>query len=380
MTHSTANEAFEVVRRGYEPSQVDRRLTALQREVDQQRHRADEAERRVQEMHTAVSDEKAPAYAGLGARIEQMLGLADEEAQQVKTAAVEEAAQHRALTEQDAAKIRQEAERYSQERRTDADTDAARILQEAKRAADTLRDESERDAKARREEAEALFENNRAKAAQAAADFETTLAHRRDQAERDFTEKMKANEQQLGAVQHRSEQLRLEAEKLRADSDRKSKRTLDEAARQADEIVAQAKAQAERIRTESERELTASTQRRDSINAQLTNVRQMLATLTGASLPDPIGDEPPATADGGGVKESEAETETAATGTQKDTTKAPADPQSAAADPASTKEPAGESADEAAAAVPPSHVKAGTEPAAGTGRSETPDKPAPAKR
>ena len=101
-----------------------------------------------------------------------------------------------------------------------------------------LRDESERDAKARREEAEALFENNRAKAAQAAADFETTLAHRRDQSERDFTEKMKANEQQLGAVQHRSEQLRLEAEKLRADSDRKSKRTLDEAARQADEIVA----------------------------------------------------------------------------------------------------------------------------------------------
>ena len=377
MTHSTANEAFEVVRRGYEPSQVDRRLTALQREVDQQRHRADEAERRVQEMHTAVSDEKAPAYAGLGARIEQMLGLADEEAQQVKTAAVEEAAQHRALTEQDAAKIRQEAERYSQERRTDADTDAARILQEAKRAADTLRDESERDAKARREEAEALFENNRAKAAQAAADFETTLAHRRDQAERDFTEKMKANEQQLGAVQHRSEQLRLEAEKLRADSDRKSKRTLDEAARQADEIVAQAKAQAERIRTESERELTASTQRRDSINAQLTNVRQMLATLTGASLPDPIGDE---RADGGSVKASEAEAETSATGTEKDADKAPADPQSAAADATATKEPADEAADKAATAVPPSHVKAGTEPAAGTGSSETPDKPAPAKR
>ena len=139
-----------------------------------------------------------------------------------------------------------------------------------------------------------MFENNRAKAAQAAADFETTLAHRRDQSERDFTEKMKANEQQLTAVSHRSEQLRLEAEKLRADSDRKSKRTLDEAARQADEIIAQAKSTAERIRSESERELSASTQRRDSINAQLTNVRQMLATLTGASLPDPLGDEPAA--------------------------------------------------------------------------------------
>ncbi|HEX6936306.1 MAG TPA: hypothetical protein VF227_07285, partial [Actinomycetes bacterium] len=51
---------------------------------------------------------------------------------------------------------------------------------------------------------------------------------------------------------------------------------------------------AERIRSESERELAAATQRRDSINSQLTNVRQMLATLTGASLPDPLADEQPA--------------------------------------------------------------------------------------
>jgi hypothetical protein len=40
---------------------------------------------------------------------------------------------------------------------------------------------------------------------------------------------------------------------------------------------------ADRIREESDRELTAATQRRDSINAQLTNVRQMLATLTSAA-------------------------------------------------------------------------------------------------
>jgi hypothetical protein len=66
--------------------------------------------------------------------------------------------------------------------------------------------------------------------------------------------------------------------------------------------VAQAKVQAERIRTESERELSASTQRRDSINAQLTNVRQMLATLTGAALPDPIADEQTAPAAAAPVK------------------------------------------------------------------------------
>ena len=44
-----------------------------------------------------------------------------------------------------------------------------------------------------------------------------------------------------------------------------------------------------RVRADSERELAAATQRRDSINAQLANVRQMLATLTGApAVADPF--------------------------------------------------------------------------------------------
>ena len=186
----------------------------------------------------------------------------------------------------------------------------------------------------------------------AAADFETTLAHRREQSERDFNETMKANEQQLTAVSHRSEQLRLEAEKLRADSDRKSKRTLDEAARQADEIVAQAKSTAERIRSESERELAASTQRRDSINAQLTNVRQMLATLTGASLPDPLADAPAAPA---------GDAKAAPGGDAKD----------------------GEGAPEAKPVLPPSHVKTpddATEQDHTPAATVSPEKPSPAKR
>jgi hypothetical protein len=364
MTNNPSPETFEVVRRGYEPTQVDRRVTALQRELADSRSRAEAAERRVQELHAAPADDQAPAYSGLGARIEQILGLADEEAQQVKAAAVEQAAQHRTLAEQDTVKIRKEAEKYAEERRADADTEAQRILQEAKRKADTLRDESERDAKARREEAEALFENNRAKAAQAAADFETTLAHRRDQSERDFTEKMKANEQQLTAVSHRSEQLRLEAEKLRADSDRKSKRTLDEAARQADEIVAQAKSTAERIRTESERELSASTQRRDSINAQLTNVRQMLATLTGASLPDPLADEPTNTPAG--------DAKTAGPGDAK------------AADAKAAADDKGQDAADPKPNVPPSHVKtpddATGQDRAAAEKTVSPEKPSAAKR
>ena len=287
-----SHETFEVVRRGYEPAQVDRHVASLRHEIESHRHRADEAERQAAQLAATPRSESetGPSYAGLGARIEKILGLADEEARHLKATAAEDATQHRSLTETEAGRIREEAERFAQERRADAEAEAARIVSEAKRNADTLRDDSERAAKARREEAEALFEGNRAKAAKSAADFETTLASRRDQAEKDFTDKMGANEAQLGQVSARAEQLRLEAEKLRADSDRKSKRTMDEANRAADDLLAEAKATAERIRTESERELSAATQRRDSINSQLTNVRQMLATLTGTSLPDPIGD------------------------------------------------------------------------------------------
>jgi len=70
---------------------------------------------------------------------------------------------------------------------------------------------------------------------------------------------------------------------------------VETAQRQAEDIVADANAKADRIRSESERELAALTNRRDSINAQLTNVREMLATLTGAAVAaasTPADDEP----------------------------------------------------------------------------------------
>jgi hypothetical protein len=58
---------------------------------------------------------------------------------------------------------------------------------------------------------------------------------------------------------------------------------VEDAQKEAESIVSQARAHADRIREESDRELVAATQRRDSINSQLTNVRQMLATLTSAA-------------------------------------------------------------------------------------------------
>ena len=57
-------------------------------------------------------------------------------------------------------------------------------------------------------------------------------------------------------------------------------------------MVAEARATADRVRAESDRELAAAAQRRDSINAQLSNVRQMLATLTGTVPGVALPEEP----------------------------------------------------------------------------------------
>ena len=48
MTNTPSPETFEVVRRGYEPSQVDRHLATLKRELADSRKRTEAAERRVQ--------------------------------------------------------------------------------------------------------------------------------------------------------------------------------------------------------------------------------------------------------------------------------------------------------------------------------------------
>ena len=78
-------------------------------------------------------------------------------------------------------------------------------------------------------------------------------------------------------------QIRAETDRAAAEASRKSAQLLAESEQKAEQIVAEAIARADRIRSESERELAAATQRRDSINSQLTNVRQMLATLSGTT-------------------------------------------------------------------------------------------------
>ena len=290
---------FRLVMRGYDPADVDRAISGLQQRATDAEASAAEFETRWQQASASAAEAgsaEPPGYDHLGQRIGQILALADEEARELRERAHAEAEDSRKLAEQASVSVRDEADQYADQRRRDADSEAAQVVADAKRAADEERDAAERDAAALRQEGEAVFEQQRANAAKAAADFETTLAERRDRTTAEFQQQQAATQSQLDDMIQRVEETRLAAQREQEGAEAEARRVVLEAEERAANLIREARTAADRVRTESERELAAATQRRDSINAQLTNVRQMLATLTGSAAGfavDPLPDEAP---------------------------------------------------------------------------------------
>lgn len=289
MNQALHPSAFRIVRRGYDCEQVGDRIAALTSERDTAvadrkiaQASVKSLEQRIQELHLETQsnqdqgDDIVSPYAGLGERIEEILHLAEEEAQTIR-AAVD---QQRQTAEAAALQLREEAESEATRRKSAAKQECDRLIAEATSEAKALRTEALKEAQAKREEAGALFEEWRAKASEAAAEFESNLAKRREQSERSIASREDKAERILSVNGQRAEQMRLEAEKLRTDSERRAHRTVETSDLYAAEIVAAAKAHAEQIRSEAEREVAAIAKRRDHISNQMVNFREMLATVT----------------------------------------------------------------------------------------------------
>jgi cell division septum initiation protein DivIVA len=297
-TSHARTEEFDIVLRGYERKQVDDHLGRINSERVAAAQRINALEHRVEELDTELQNaqkreaEAEPSYAGLGARVENILRLAEEEAKDLKLEAQASAEKDRKAAEAAAGQVRAQADEDARARREQTRQEAAKLLEEARKEAARVRAEAANEAAAKRDEAEGILEAARAKAAQAAAEFEASLAKRRERAERDLAIRQDAAERHLIETSDQAEQLRVEAQKMREEAERRSRQMLETAQREAEDIVAEATAKAERSRLEAGRELAALTHRRDSINAQLSNVREMLATLTGAAGPGVGGVDP----------------------------------------------------------------------------------------
>lgn len=321
MTDSTN---FRMVMRGYETAEVDRVLATAQQERDRlqqelsqavaaaEHARTEAGERsveaaksqaalaRLNEQVSALTAKAAeaesqsritlpPSFAELGERIGSMLTLAEEEAAELLGRAKAEAEKVTADSTAAAEQRVATADRYAADTTSKADADGTRILETARRRADDLLDQADREATVRREEAEAVYERQRARAAAAAADFEQTLASRRDKAAEDFAAQTSAQELAIERAEERLAAVEAEADRTRASAETQARSAIAAADDEATALLEHARQAADKVRRESDRELQAATSRRDAITAQLTNVRQMLATLGGSSLVDALG-------------------------------------------------------------------------------------------
>ncbi len=179
--------------------------------------------------------------------------------------------------------MRADADRYDGAVRSDARAEAERVLADARRRAEDVVDAAEREAAALREESAAAWEDARARSAQAATDFELALATRRHRTEVEAQELHRSRTEELGARGAARGTGARPGRRRRRGGRRPREEVLSNARREADELVVHARDRAAAVRAESDRELAAATERRDSINAQLANVRQMLSTLAGGS-------------------------------------------------------------------------------------------------
>jgi hypothetical protein len=278
---SIARPGFHKALFGHDPSQVDAAIQELQARLEAAERDAQLARARIGELEAAQSQMATPTFGDLGARLVAILSLAEEEAAEQRGAAQMEARKHREEAAAAAETSQADADRYAERVRTAADAEAAQVLQEASRRANDVLEDAEREASARRAEAEALFETHRARAATAAADLERSLAARRDQAASEIAAQLALHENSLQAAEARALQLAKQSEAAYDEARAIATAHIEQAEEQAALVLQRARAQADRITRNSEREVTAASARRDSINEQLDNLRQMLATLGG---------------------------------------------------------------------------------------------------
>ena len=170
MSDTSSPLGFELVRRGYDRGQVNDRLTKLVADRDSALTRIT-ALKRIEELHLETQNAQAqvtdaePSYAGLGARVEKILRLAEEEAKDLREEARRAADQHRELAESAAARSAATPSPTPPIATPSPMTRAARIVDKSKGEAAQLRASRAKDASAKRAEADAQFEDTRAKAA-----------------------------------------------------------------------------------------------------------------------------------------------------------------------------------------------------------------------
>ncbi|MDP9239499.1 MAG: DivIVA domain-containing protein [Actinomycetota bacterium] len=286
VTDPSALPTFDVALRGYDRRQVDEYLERIERDLAMvqadraaavsnaraMEQRLTELQRDLQAERERLVEAGQPTYAGLGAKAEQFLRIAEEES----------------------ARLRAEAERAAAGVRTNA---------------------------------EAILKDAEAKAAAAERDLEAALANRRRQADEEAAAQQAEREQGQAAAQRHvadaealveqrmgeatTEASRIvseastEGERLRREAEQQGTSLIQSARSEAEGLVAQAKAEAEGIvaagraaadqeRAVADKKIAALLRRRTDITRQLKTLRDVLGSMPdNEDAADEEPDQPP---------------------------------------------------------------------------------------
>ena len=113
----TQPREFAKVMRGYDPQQVNEHLATLEGDLRQHKDQVQAMHQELADAHRQLQEQERPTYSGLGARIEQLLRLAEEQATELVQAARSEANEIKAASKVDAAEVRASAENEAAELR-----------------------------------------------------------------------------------------------------------------------------------------------------------------------------------------------------------------------------------------------------------------------
>ncbi|MER5684301.1 cellulose-binding protein [Streptomyces sp. NPDC002205] len=280
---------FVVVRgRGYRPEQVDGTVTALSAAREEAWELlarltalAEELEAESAGLAEVVATLAPQTYVSLGERAQEMLALAEAEAEAVRGAALEEARALRDTADAAARAFRGTARADSDAMRAAAGAHVDETVSSAQRRADDMLAAALKDAGEVHDEVQAAVAETRRRTAAVLANQEQEHTERWKAAERELAEAEAAQAAHHDALTEQAENRLAEARRALAETEEAARHGQEDAEAQSTELIAAARVREERVVRETERILREHEEGREEVLAHMAHVRNSLAALTG---------------------------------------------------------------------------------------------------
>lgn len=295
---ATAEVTFDLALRGYDRRQVDRYIAQLESELSQFAARRDDAlaqnhalAAQVTELQNQMVDVQRrttvekPSYKHLGARVEQIFAMVEEEAGEIRRRAEADGAQTLARAEKEIDGIKAGVEKALAERRSAIEAEYAqktahadKLVTEAEQQATAVRrDADQLRAEVDRETVE-LRDRTKAEARRVQDDASQFSVRVRGEAEKHAADVLAKADAQSAEVRRKADEVaRAATEAAR----RQAEQTITSARTEAESIRGRSKADAERTVDEARRIVAELDTRRKQIKQEITRLREAVARLTG---------------------------------------------------------------------------------------------------